>query len=318
MLLAYQETAGTLAPLPAPAPLDHAIWIDLFRPTDDEVAAVAALGVDVPSLADMEEIEISNRLYREGALDYITAVLPGHSSSNEPLSGPVTFILTRDRLITVRHHSARPFETYPPRADKSGPGCRSAHAVFLSLVEEITGRIADLLESVGRSLDQLGRTIHEPPRRRRAEDRLSVALRQLGREGHLIGILRLSLLTLDRALGFYDQTDRNADPKLDPTVKALRRDINALEVHTDFLSSRVAQATDLTLGMINLAQNATFRILSVVTVLFSPPLLIAAIYGMNFKVMPELEWLYGYPAALVAMVTASAAAWLYFRWKNWL
>lgn len=318
MLNAYQVTNGALVALSGDTPLAKAIWIDLFHPTETESASVAALGIDVPTLADMEEIEISNRLYREGPLDFLTVVLPGHSASNEPISGPVTFILSRDRLVTVRHHAARPFETYPARADKTGPGCRSAHALFLSLIEEVTGRLADLLESVGRSLDQLGRTIHEPPRRRRSEDRLAVALRHLGREGHLVGILRLSLLTLDRALGFYDQSDRSDDPALEPALKALRRDINALEVHTDFLSSRVAQATDLTLGMINLAQNATFRILSVVTVLFSPPLLIAGIFGMNFKSMPELEQPLGYPTALVAMVVSSVAAWLYFRWKNWL
>lgn len=317
MLNAYLLTNGALVALAGDTPLANAIWIDLFQPTETESALVVALGIDVPTLADMEEIEISNRLYREGALDYLTAVLPGHSASNEPISGPVTFILSRDRLVTVRHHAARPFETYPARADKTGPGCRTAHSLFLSLIEEITGRLADLLESVGRSLDQLGRTIHEPPRRR-SEDRLAVALRQLGREGHLVGILRLSLLTLDRALGFYDQSDRSGDPALEPALKALRRDINALEVHTDFLSSRVAQATDVTLGMINLAQNTTFRILSVVTVLFSPPLLIAGIFGMNFKFMPELEQPLGYPSALIAMVVSSAAAWLYFRWKNWL
>ena len=317
MLNAYLVTDGALVALAGDAPLANAIWIDLFQPTETESALIVALGIDVPTLADMEEIEISNRLYREGALDYLTAVLPGHSASNEPISGPVTFILSRDRLVTVRHHAARPFETYPARADKTGPGCRTAHSLFLSLIEEITGRLADLLESVGRSLDQLGRTIHEPPRRR-SEDRLAVALRQLGREGHLVGILRLSLLTLDRALGFYDQSDRSGDPALEPALKALRRDINALEVHTDFLSSRVAQATDVTLGMINLAQNTTFRILSVVTVLFSPPLLIAGIFGMNFKFMPELEQPLGYPSALIAMVASSAAAWLYFRWKNWL
>ncbi len=318
MLHAYTESGGTLTRLPETADIGQAVWIDVLRPTPAESQAVAALGIDVPTLADMEEIEISNRLYREGKLDYITVVLPGHSTGNEPISGPVSFILSHERLVTVRHHRARPFETYPTRAEKTGPGCASAHAVFLSLMEEITGRIADLLESVGRNLDQLGRVIHEPHQHKHSQDRLEVALRRLGREGHLIGILRLSLLTLDRAIGFYDQSDRNGDLRLEPNLKALRRDLNALEVHTDFLSSRVAQATDLTLGMINLAQNATFRILSVVTVLFSPPLLIAAIYGMNFRVMPELEWAFGYPAALVAMVASSLCAWLYFRWKNWL
>ena len=316
MLNAYIHTGNRLAPLPAGTPLDRAVWIDLYQPAPDESAAVAALGLDVPTLADMEEIEISNRLYREGALDYITVVLTGHSQTNTPVSGPVSFILGPDRLVTVRHHASRPFETYPTRADKFALGCTRSHAVFLSLIEEITGRIADLLESAGRSLDSLGLAIHESPRRRSAQDRLEVALRHLGREGHLIGILRLSLLTLDRALGFYAQTDR--DPAFDSAVKALRRDVNALEVHTDFLSSRVAQATDLTLGMINLAQNSTVRILSVVAVLFSPPMLIASIYGMNFAHMPELGHPWAYPAALGAMVASSILAWVVFRWKNWL
>ncbi|MBC2835976.1 magnesium transporter CorA family protein [Paragemmobacter straminiformis] len=316
MLSAFLPSAGRLVPLPAGEPLSRAVWIDLFQPTPDEAAAVAALGLDVPTLADMEEIEISNRLYREGAVDCMTVVLTGHSQTNTPISGPVSFILGPDRLVTVRHHASRPFETYPTRADKFALGCTRSHAVFLSLVEEITGRLADLLESAGRSLDTLGNAIHDTPRRSRAQERLEVALRQLGREGHLIGILRLALLTLDRALGFYAQNDR--DPAQDNTVKALRRDVNALEVHTDFLSARIAQATDLTLGMINLAQNSTVRIVSVVAVLFSPPMLVASIYGMNFAHMPELPQPWGYPAALLGMVASSAVAWAYFRWKNWL
>lgn len=316
MLNAYIHEGHRLTPLPQGTPLDRAVWIDLFQPTPDEAASVAALGLDVPSLADMEEIEISNRLYRENGLDYMTVVLTGHSQTNTPISGPVSFILGPDRLVTVRHHASRPFETYPTRADKFALGCASSHTVFLSLVEEITGRLADLLESAGRSLDSLGNAIHDTPRRSRAQERLEVALRQLGREGHLIGILRLALLTLDRALGFYAQTDREAAH--DSAIKALRRDVNALEVHTDFLSSRIAQATDLTLGMINLAQNSTVRIVSVVAVLFSPPMLVASIYGMNFAHMPELPQPWGYPAALLGMVASSAVAWAYFRWKNWL
>ena len=174
---------------------------------------VRALGVDVPSLADMEEIEISNRLYREGPHDYLTVVLPGHSTSNDPISGPVTFVLTRARLVTIRHHAARPFETYPARADKTGPGCTSAHALFLSLTEEITGRLADLLESVGRSLDQLGRTIHEPPRRRKAQDRLEVALRQLGEDAHLLG------LSVGRDQHLHRAADRLLECRADARVR---------------------------------------------------------------------------------------------------
>ena len=101
-------------------------------------------------------------------------------------------------------------------------------------------------------------------------------------------------------------------------VKALTRDIQALEVHADFVSSRVALASDATLGMINLVQNSTVRIVSVVAVLFLPPTLIASVYGMNFRVMPELDQSWGYPMALGLMVASAVGTYLFFKWKNWL
>jgi magnesium transporter len=246
--------------------------------------------------------------------------MTGHSETNAPVSGPVTFILSQHRLITVRHHASRPFETYPNRADKVGPGCGSANSVLLSLVEEIVGRLADLLESSGRSLDQVSRTVYTPGRRGQNQKRLEVALRHIGREAELLGNIRLALLTLSRALGFYGQTarERTGDEGMAGIVANLVRDIDSLEVHTDFLSQRVGLASDATLGMINLAQNSTVRIVSVVAVLFSPPTLIASIYGMNFDGMPELSQPFGYPSALIAMLASSAIAYLYFRWKNWL
>lgn len=313
VLKAFRPDVGKLQRLTPAAPLSDAVWIDLFAPTDAEVATVNALGVEVPSLQDMEEIEISNRLYREGGVDYMTVVLSGHSETDAPLSGPVTFILTPERLITVRHHASRPFDTYPERADKVGPGCQSGEQVFLSLVEEVIGRLADLLENVGRGLDALSRTIfaNAAPK----ADLLQQALVRVGREGELLGIIRLALLTMERALGFFNP-EKDAD--LRPVVAGLLRDINALEVHTDFLSQRVGLASDATIGMIGLSQNSTVRIVSVVAVLFSPPTLIASIYGMNFAHMPELAAGWGYPAALAGMLCSSLAAYLFFKWKNWL
>lgn len=320
MLTAYREAEGRLIRLAPEAPLTSAVWIDLNRPTEDEAAAVAALSHDIPTLEDMEEIEISNRLYRENGTDYLTVQLTGHSETNGPISGPVTFILSPSRLVTVRHHDSRPFDTYPTRADKVGPGCTNPNSIFLSLMEEIVGRLADLLESAGRSLDHVSRTVYIPGKRGQNQKRLEVALRLIGREAELLGNIRLALLTLNRALGFYAQTarERIGDEGLSGTVANLMRDMDALEVHTDFLSQRVGLASDATLGMINLQQNATVRIVSVVAVLFSPPTLIASIYGMNFDRMPELQQPWGYPAALLSMLAASLIAYLYFRWKNWL
>lgn len=320
LLYAYQTDGSKLRCQAQGEDLSAAEWIDLYRPTDAQVAALAALGVAVPTLADMEEIEISSRLYREGDTDVMTVVLPGLSTTKAPVSGPVSFLLSPARLVTVRHHAPRPFETYPERADKSGLGCHSADHVFLGLIEEIIGRLADLLEGVGKALDEVSAGVFQSNAGPKRPAMLQAALERVGREGDLIGRVRLSLLTLDRALGFYAQgaASRMKGDKLKAGLKAMMRDIQALEVHSDFLSQRVGLASDATLGMINLSQNITVRIVSVVAALFLPPTLIASIYGMNFKYMPELVQTWGYPAALVLMLASAVLTYLFFKWKHWL
>jgi magnesium transporter len=319
MLYAYRVVAQRLEKLAEDAPLSGAGWIDLLRPDPAEEAAVRALGVDVPTLEDMEEIEISNRLFREDRTDYMTVVIPGHSAAGEHITSPVTFILTPTQMVTVRHHSPRPFETYPSRADKVGPGCVDPDRLFLSLVEEIIGRLADHLEGCGRMLDGVAHEVYAETGALRPEE-LRGALQKVGREGETISRVRLGLLTLERALSYFNQTlhEAHRGAGLAPLVKGLTRDIQALEVHADFLSNRVALATDATLGMINLSQNQTIRIVSVVAALFLPPTLIASIYGMNFKHMPELVQVWGYPASLGLMLAAAAGTYIFFRWKKWL
>ena len=319
MLFAYRPDQGRLAKLGHPADLSTALWIDLYRPLSSQSDAVARLGVSPPTLADMEEIEISNRLYREGGADYMTVVLPGLSETKTPTAGPVCFILTPDRLVTLRYHAPRPFETYPERAGKVGPGCDAPEKVFLGLIEEIIGRMADILEGIGRGLDEVASGIYQGGTKGLRADLLQSALERVGREGDLLGRVRLGLLTVERAVSFFGQTlsDR-PDAGLRPLVKGLMRDLQALEVHADFLGSRLALTSDATLGMINLSQNVTVRIVSVVAALFLPPTLIASAYGMNFAHMPELAHPLGYPMALAMMLASAVGTYLFFKWKRWL
>lgn len=301
------------------APLDGAGWIDLVRPLPEEIAAVEALGLEVPSLADMEEIEISNRLYRANGADYMTVVLPGATPEGEHIAGPVTFILSEARLVTVRHHAPRPFETFPDRAGTVASGCGSPARVFLGLLEEIVSRLADLLEGVGRGLDAAARGVFREGERQKPEV-LQGQLRALGLEGEMLGRVRLALLSVERALSHFGQT-LGARPDAGPLagiVDGQLRDVQAMGVHADFLSGRVTLATDATLGMINLAQNATVRIVSVVAALFLPPTLIASIYGMNFPGMPELDQPWGYPLALGLMLGSALLTYLYFKWRGWM
>jgi magnesium transporter len=319
MLFAYRANSGRLERLAMSEPVEGAVWIDLYRPQPAQIEAVGALGVEVPSLADMEEIEISARLYRDEGSDHMTVVLPGMNDDKERVTGPVTFILTPDRLVTVRHHAPRPFETYPEQAQRVGPGCGDPDRILLSLLEAIIGRLADILEGANRAMDDVARLIygeHRGP----VETAMRDLLRRIGSEGEQISQVRLSLMTVERMISFYGYTsdERPQAKALRPFVKALMRDIQALEVHADFLSSRVALSSDATLGMINLAQAQTIKIFSVLAVVFLPPTVIASAYGMNFEYMPELAWRWGYPLALVLMLASAVGTYLFFKWKKLL
>lgn len=319
MLKPYRQEGEGLVEV-TPDQTATALWIDLLQPTAEETATVATLGLTIPPLAEMEEIEISNRLYHDDGADYMTLVLPGQSVSGEQTTGPVTFILADTRLITVRHHSPRPFETFATRADRSGLGCATADRLFLGLLQEIVGRLADHLEGVGKALDEVARQIYQPTARGHKPEALQRALTRVGAEGERLGRVRLALLTLGRALNYAAPAlaRRPEGAALQPVLQAQLRDVDALEVHAEFLHSRVALASDATLGSIDLAQNTTVRIVSVVSVLFLPPTLIASIYGMNFTLMPELSQTWGYPAALVLMLGSAVVTWAFFRWKGWL
>lgn len=320
MLSAYEFADRKLVRQTGAAALSKAVWIDLMQPSPEEVMQAGAFGFEVPTLADMEEIEISNRLFHDGAAEYMTMVLPGLDGNGHQIAGPVCFLLTPERLITVRHHAPRPFETYPDRADKNALGCASPERVFLSLVEEVIGRLADHMESIGHGLDDVARQIYQPDPRLQRPMGLRAALGRLGGEGERLSRVRLAMMTIDRALSHFGHRieERAEHPALTAFMKGQMRDIDSLEDHADFLASRLSLASDATLGMINLAQNGAARIVSVLAVLFVPPTLIASIYGMNFAMMPELAQPWGYPMALGLMLGSALCTWGFFHWRGWL
>lgn len=318
MLIAYRAENGKLVE----ADPGTALWIDLCRPDAAETAQVAPLVPGVPTLADMSEIEISARLYHEGATDVMTVLVPGLDKQDRttPIIGPAAFLLSPERLVTVRYHEPRPFETFPGHAAQTPLGCGTPARIFLGLAEEIIGRIADLLEGAGHALDEVTQRVFRGGEAGPDSDLLQTALATAGRQSEMVGNCRLSLLSLERALGFFEvsMAELGISEGLRGALNGLTRDVQSLEVHVGYLSSRISQNLDATLGMINLAQNNTVKILSVVSVLFMPPTLIASVYGMNFRAMPELTQPWGYSMSIVLMVGSALAAWAFFKWKKWL
>lgn len=316
MLYGYEKAKDGLAPLGKDRPLAEALWIDLYRPLDSQVREVAALGYDVPTLADMEEIEISNRLYTEGGRTYMTGVLPGMLPDGAATAMPVTFILGEGRLITIRHHAPRPFETFPTRAERSSSGCTTAERVFLGLVEEIVGRLADISEGVSKVLDGMAArvldlgAIGDPAS-------LQSLLVTVGQQSELMNRVRMGLLSMERILAYHTATMTQRSDGSRALQKAMQRDIQALEIHADFIGQRIAMTLDATMGMIGLQQNDRVRSLSVVAALFLPPTLIASIFGMNFAHMPLLDLSLGFYLALAMMVLSVTVTFLILKWMKW-
>src|SRR5262245_38462679 len=121
---------------------DHVVWVDLLRPTKEEEAVIESwIGVGVPTREEMEEIEISSRLYIENGAYYMTATLPAQSDDDNPVMSPVTFVLADNRLVTVRYHEPRAFQTFPKRAEKVAIGCTNGDTVLINLLETIVDRL---------------------------------------------------------------------------------------------------------------------------------------------------------------------------------
>ena len=304
-----------------PIPAD-ALWIDLVEPTREEDRLVEAhLGISIPTRQEMADIEPSEILYRENDARYMTARVICHAETELPKLVDVTFILTERALVTVRYDEPRSFSMFASRVVKPGGCGHRAEAVLDGLIDTIIDRAAEVLASVGDEVDKLSRSVFETDRRgvRRAAG-FRMALRALGRKGDVISKVRESMVSVERLLLFLSASmgRARAGASFQSEWRTAIRDVQSLEEHATFLSSKVQFLLDATLGLVTIEQNDIIKLFSVVAVVFMPPTLIASIYGMNFEHMPELRWLLGYPMALVMMVIAAVAPYLFFRWKRWL
>jgi magnesium transporter len=321
MLNAYPKAGERLA---APGRLIDAstAWIDLLEPTAEEEARVeAAIGIEVPTRAETREIEASSRLYRENGAHYMTAYVLFNQDADAPEGATATFILTRDQLVTVRYHEPRAFPLFAARAINGHAPCASAPLVLISLLETIAARAADVIERTQDRVEDTARRIFAVNQDSRAYNRgLDETLREVGLQGNLTARLEESLFSLNRLLAFLVTAlkERGEPSSVIAQAKTVQRDVRSLAEQLHFLSERIMFLLDATLGAISIEQNKTMKVFSLVAASLMPPTLIAAIYGMNFKHMPELEWTSGYPLALVAIVMAAVAPVLYFRNKGWL
>jgi magnesium transporter len=323
MLTIYEFRAGALKPQAGkPKITEEAVWLDLLDPTPGEEGQVErALKLNVPTHEEQQEIEVSSRLYQENGAQFMTATMILHSEQSEIMTMPVTFILTGQRLVTVRYAEPRAFAIYAERCNRSEADLRNGAVVLTGLLETIIDRLADFIERVQAEVDSLSHSVFEVKggsvtRQRRFD----VLLKSIGREGEVTSKARESAHSLGRLLTFFAHAvqERKESKALQSRIRTAARDVNSLTDHVSFLSSKIIFLLDATLGMINIQQADIIKIFSVAAVVFLPPTLIASIYGMNFRNMPELDWWFGYPLAIGLMVVCAVLPYLYFKRRGWL
>ncbi len=327
--------------VPATSPDPQVIWTDILDPTPEEEAALEAeLGLDLPTRDEMRGIEPSARIYSENGTQFLTANVLAGADTPDPVMEPVTFVLTRSRVVTIRYHRPYSLSNVPQRAAGMQADCSTPIRMLMTLMEVMVDRGGDILEAESRRLDLLSRQIFQPAAAGKARGTrlvdLSAVIAQIGRHGELNSRLQDSLVTIERIVSHMAQMRLSAHKEvaaagegqtpaphhqalgLNGRDKRLLRDITSLIDYAEGQSNRVSFMLEATLGLLNIQQNGIIKIFSVAAVVFLPPTLIASIYGMNFARMPELAAPYGYPLALGGMVLSAILPYLFFKRKGWL
>jgi len=227
----------------------------------------------------------------------------------------------------VRFEELSSFNTFANRdlAGESDP--LTSAAVFAGLMDAISDRLADVLENIASELDALSHRLfrtpatepaaRRPPARESAD--LRIILRRVGHSGDLASKIRDSLLGIGRIVPYVSNTAADwLPPEIKPRLDTVRQDVLSLSDYDAHIVNKVQLLLDATLGLINVEQNNIIKVLTIVSVVGIPPTLIASMYGMNFKGMPEYDWSWGYPYGL-AMIALSAilpVAW--FKLRGWI
>ena len=326
MLTAVTCEAGRLARLTditSAEALRQAVWIDLLDPTEAENSLVAeATGLSVPTQAEVSEIETSSRLgLREGVL-YLS--MPMVNMANGPRGVSVGFVLSPERLLTVRFASSTVFDTYLTHMPRGETKNDTGAHILVGLLEAIVDRQADVLEKIQTDLDRISNRVFSLGRNgrtgRKIEDNiLRETLVELGRIGTLISHIRESQLGAARLVPYIDaNTSKWLPSGLKNRLRTLRRDIASVSDFDNHLSDKLQFLLDATLGFINIAQNDLMKVMTITSVMGIPPVLIAGVYGMNFKNIPEYDWPLGYPFAWALIIITALIPLALFRWRKWI
>jgi magnesium transporter len=291
------------------------VWVDLESPSPIEKGWITArFGLTIPEDIVDDDLEESARFYEEdnGELHIRSDFLIDDDVT--PRNVRVAFILKDGVLFSVHGEDLPVFRLLRLRARRIPALIGDAKDVLLKLYDADAEYSADALEGIYDSLERVSARVLKQDVNDQAA---GAALGAIAKEEDLNGRIRRNVMDTRRAVSFMMRS-RMLNAEQFEEARQILRDIDSLDSHTAFLFDKINFLMDATVGFININQNKIIKIFSVASVALLPPTLIASIYGMNFRHMPELDQAWGYPFAIALMVASVAAPFIYFRRKGWL
>ncbi len=304
---------------------DDIVWVDLFEPDAAAIAAVEErYQINLPEPDELSEIQVSSQLYANG--DNFSMSMPIMSSidTDHYDIGAMNFTLTPKVLITMRFLDPKPIGMFVDKFLQRPDYYSAPSRVLIGIIDIFVDRSADVLERIGDQMDKLSRSIFSnrtKPEDIRMENSSAIrqVLQNVGRAGDLLGIFRSAMTGFERVTSFLiNNAEDVIGEKGSRKLKSLAADMHSLEFHADSLQQRIEFLLDATLGVISIEQNKVMQVFTVAAVTLMPPTLLAGIWGMNFKHMPELEWPHGYPLAIAMILASALVPLVYFRRKGWI
>jgi magnesium transporter len=291
------------------------IWIDVVDPEEEELIWIKeAFGVLLPELDDLGDLEASARYFEadDGHLHIRTDFLLDEEETSRNVR--VAFVLTKQVLFSIHDEDLPVFRLVRLRARLRPGSVSNAKDVLLDLYSTDAEYSADALEEVYENLEEAGKQVLQDDINDADAEKV---LETIAKEEDTNGRIRRNVMDTRRALSFLMRSKLLSDEQQEEARQILR-DIDSLENHTAFLFDKINFLMDATVGFINLNQSKIIKIFSVVSVALMPPTLLASIWGMNYKNIPELELSWGYPMAIVAMIISAIIPLWYFHHKGWM
>lgn len=296
------------------------VWFDLLNPTSEDVSFVETrTGMPLPTRERLSEVATSSRVSEVDGVLFLSMPHVVNANAIDDSAAPIGYVLSEKVLVTLRFSQLRSFEAVAESLKDKPP--TSGVAVFSALMGQSVEVSADLLENIGTELDTLSRRIFlgkKKGHKERSNASLRATLHEVGKTGERLSHIREYILGLQRIVLFVISTNPKWISAANAAaLKSVQTDLASLADYEAQLYSKVQFLLDAVLGFITTKQNDIFQVLTIVSVAGIPPTLIASIYGMNFKNMPELNWSWGYPYALALIVLSTILPLIWFKWRGW-